>query len=99
MQVFLIKVIRLKLQIDIDKDHNNTTNYTKLLGIYVIESILSCNLLENPLGIQGSLFVESRVNFWTKCLFSASTHRPIIDSVTPLESVLKVSKFLRSMEV
>ena len=38
-------------EIWIDIDRNNTTDYTKLSGIYVIESILSYNLLENSLVI------------------------------------------------
>ena len=59
-------------------------DYTKLLVTYVIESILSYNLLENPLDVWGFLFVEFRVKFWLKCLFSSLTHRPITDSVTPL---------------
>ena len=40
--------MQLKLQVWIEKDCNNTTDYTKLLGIYVIESISSYNLLGNP---------------------------------------------------
>ena len=52
--------------------------------IYVTESILSNILLEHPLKSQGFPFVELWLNFSIKCLFSALTHRPIIESVTPL---------------
>ena len=44
-------IIWLKLQIWIDKNWNKTTDYTELIDIYPINSILGHNLLENTLEI------------------------------------------------
>ena len=52
MQIFLIKDYTTETSnLNCEKDRNNTTDHTRLLGIYVIESILSYKLSENPLGI------------------------------------------------